>query len=106
MTEPPAEMSSVMPLLRVPPFLLAAIALMPLLHGAPARSAPSEPDRPQKAPHSPVTLDDLYTRLKDADDPAEAKGIAALIERRLARSGSATVDLLTERARLAMSMPA
>ena len=40
--------------------------------------------------------------MKDADDVAEAKGIAALIERRLARSGSATVDLLTDRAREAI----
>ncbi|MCE4225982.1 hypothetical protein HCU64_19715 [Methylobacterium sp. C25] len=64
---------------------------------------------PQKAPeqerkaHPPVSLDDLYARLKEADDPAEAKGFAGLIERRLARSGSATADLLTERAREAMA---
>ncbi|TXN22278.1 tetratricopeptide repeat protein [Methylobacterium sp. WL9] len=60
------------------------------------------PERERKA-HPPVSLDDLYVRLKEADDPAEAKGIAGLIERRLARSGSATVDLLTDRAREAMA---
>ncbi|NEU11084.1 tetratricopeptide repeat protein [Methylobacterium sp. BTF04] len=50
-----------------------------------------------------MSLDDLYARLKAADDDAEAKGIARLIEQRLGRSGSATADLLTERARQAMS---
>nr|WP_244612418.1 tetratricopeptide repeat protein [Methylobacterium haplocladii] len=64
-----------------------------------ARPAPAQ----ERKAHPPASLDDLYVRLKEADDPAEAKGIAGLIERKLARSGSATVDLLTERAREAMS---
>lgn len=51
----------------------------------------------------PLTLDDLFARLKAADGEAEAKGVASLIERRLDRSGSASADLLTERARQAMS---
>ena len=68
----------------------------------PGMAAPTPPDREQ-APHPPVTLDDLYARLKESDDPVAAKGIATLIERRLARSGSATVDLLTDRARVAMT---
>ncbi|PSJ20487.1 hypothetical protein CVH10_17305, partial [Halomonas sp. ND22Bw] len=50
-----------------------------------------------------MSLDDLFARLKAAGDDAEAKGIARLIEQRLGRSGSATADLLTERARQAMS---
>ncbi len=62
------------------------------------RAAPEAKVQPK-----PVSLDDLYARLKASEDPAEAKGIARLIERRLDRSGSATADLLTDRARQAMS---
>ncbi|WP_246732882.1 tetratricopeptide repeat protein [Methylobacterium sp. BTF04] len=65
-------------------------------------TAKPEPPAP-KAAHPAISLDDLYARLKAADDDAEAKGIARLIEQRLGRSGSATADLLTERARQAMS---
>lgn len=53
--------------------------------------APPEAPRPQ-------TLDDLFARLAAAKDESEAKGIAALIERRWARSGSDTADLLVSRA--------
>ncbi|GJD71403.1 hypothetical protein MMMDOFMJ_4360 [Methylobacterium gnaphalii] len=77
---------------------LTAMSAGPLLAAGPKPT----PEQERKA-HPPVSLDDLYARLKEADDPAEAKGIAGLIERRLARSGSATVDLLTERAREAMA---
>jgi tetratricopeptide (TPR) repeat protein len=65
-----------------------------------ARPAP-ESQPPKKT--QPLTLDDLYARLKAAGDDAEAKGVSRLIEQRLGRSGSATADLLTERARQAMS---
>lgn len=44
-----------------------------------------------------VTLDDLFARLAAAKDAAEAKGVASLIERRFARSGSDTADLLMSR---------
>ena len=64
-----------------------------------AKDAPQQ----ERQAHPPVSLDDLYARLKQVDDPAEAKGIANLIGRRLARSGSATADLLTDRARQAMA---
>lgn len=68
-----------------------------------AAAAPIEPvPAPSKTP-PPPSVDDLYARLKASEDDAEAKGIAKLIERRLDRSGSATADLLTERARQAMS---
>lgn len=60
-------------------------------------------EAPRKPPHPPMSLDELYGRLKEADEPASAKAIAGMIERRLARSGSATVDLLSERARQAMA---
>lgn len=77
------------------PFLIASLLLAGI--GA-SRAAPDAP-----APKTqPVTLDDLFARLRAAEDDAEAKGIATLIERRLDRSGSATADLLTERARQAM----
>ncbi|GJD50894.1 hypothetical protein OPKNFCMD_3642 [Methylobacterium crusticola] len=52
----------------------------------------------KEAPRPPVTLDDLFARLKGAKDDAEARGVAQLIERRLDRSGSDTVDLLASRA--------
>ena len=64
-----------------------------------ARSGEAKPAKPQP----PASLDELYDRLKSAEDSVEAKGISKLIERRLDRSGSATADLLTERARQAMS---
>ena len=94
-----------MPILRAHACLSAAIVLVAAASapvaaqlGAPAHRAGEE----RKAPQPPVTLEDLYERLKTAEDAAEAKGIAALIGRRLARSGSATVDLLSDRARQAM----
>jgi tetratricopeptide (TPR) repeat protein len=64
----------------------------------PGRTAPDA-----KAAPKPPTLDDLFARLRASEDPAEAKGIARLIERRLAGSGSPTVDLLTDRARQAVT---
>ena len=63
--------------------------------------APAEPKAQDRKPTA--SLEELYGRLRDADDDAEAKGVATLIERRLDRSGSAAVDLLTDRARQAMS---
>ncbi|PXW67013.1 tetratricopeptide repeat protein [Methylobacterium sp. B4] len=70
---------------------------------APALAAGKERTEKERKPHPPVSLDELYTRLKGAGDEAEAKAIATLIERRLGRSGSATADLLSDRARQAMS---
>ncbi len=81
---------------------LAALGLTAGLDVAGVSAAPG-PEQGRKAPHAEIALDELYARLKQAEDPAEAKGIAGLIERRLARSDSATVDLLSDRARMAMS---
>ena len=64
--------------------------------GAPKRGKP-EPQA-SNPPAKPSTLDDLFARLAAAGDEAEAKGVAALIERRWARSGSDTADLLMSRA--------
>ncbi|PZU89355.1 MAG: hypothetical protein DI527_15980 [Chelatococcus sp.] len=62
----------------------------------PAAPAPS-------APRSPAaTLDKLFERLAAAKTPEEAQGIARLIQRRWARSGSDTADLLMTRAQTAM----
>jgi len=85
--------------------VLAAVLTGPALAAPPAL-----PDRPPageregaRKPPQAVSLDDLYTRLRETEDDEEAKGVAKLIERRLDRSGSATADLLTERARQAMT---
>ena len=78
-------------------FLLAALSVVvPAM--AQAEPVPAPPAKAQQ----PLSLDELYTRLKASEDDAEAKGIAKLIERRQDRSGSATADLLTERARQAI----
>ena len=69
-----------------------------------AIAEPATPDADKSAKKLPLSLDDLFARLKAASDDAEAKGVSKLIEQRLGRSGSATADLLTERARQAMSI--
>ena len=51
-----------------------------------------------KTKRPPATMDDLFARLAAAKDESEATGIANLIERRWARSGSDTADLLMSRA--------
>ncbi|SEL75424.1 Tetratricopeptide repeat-containing protein [Bosea lupini] len=61
---------------------------------------PNLPEVPP--PRSPVTLDRLFERLAGAKTPEEAKGIANLIQRRWARSGSDTADLLMTRAQDAL----
>jgi tetratricopeptide (TPR) repeat protein len=67
----------------------------PSVEGKPSTGKPGEPN--PDAPR-PASLDDLFDRLGKATDEAEAKGIAGLIERRWARSGSDTADLLLSRA--------
>jgi tetratricopeptide (TPR) repeat protein len=62
-----------------------------------AAPAPSKEEQRLKVPQR-STLDELYERLAKAKDENEGKGIAALIERRLSRSGSDTADLLITRA--------
>lgn len=62
---------------------------------------PNQPEAP--APRSPAaTLDKLFERLAAAKTAEEAKGIANLIQRRWARSGSDTADLLMSRAQQAV----
>jgi tetratricopeptide (TPR) repeat protein len=86
---------------------------------APLRAQESPPPRPGIVPpadkdDNPVaptpapprtpaaTLDRLFERLAAAKSPEEAKGIANLIQRRWARSGSDTADLLMTRAQTAL----
>ena len=93
-----------------PTHLLAALvclpsltALPPAAHAAPEAGRPARPTPDAKPAPKPPSLDDLFARLRASEDPAEAKGIARLIERRFAGSGSPTVDLLTDRARQAVT---
>ncbi|KQT87270.1 hypothetical protein ASG60_12675 [Methylobacterium sp. Leaf469] len=81
------------------------VGFVPVAHALPPSKATNSKatEKPVDKPRTAVSLDDLYARLKAAEDDAEAKGVARLIEQRLGRSGSATADLLTERARQAMS---
>ncbi len=60
----------------------------------------AQPSAPQRGPAA--TLDRLFERLAAAKDANEAKGIANLIQRRWARSGSDTADLLMTRAQTAL----
>ena len=99
-------------------FALALVAAAPLgitaaraQENSPPRTGvvpPSDKDdnpvAPAPAPlRTPAaTLDRLFERLAAAKTPEEAKGIANLIQRRWARSGSDTADLLMTRAQSAM----
>ena len=80
----------------------AALAQMSRPERSPGLSLEQSPAdgqaKPKPETRRPSTLDDLYARLAAAGDETEAKGVANLIERRLARSGSDTADLLMSRA--------
>lgn len=103
----------------IPPFLVLALTAAIALGAAPASAQPTPPPRPgivppadsddnpvtpaPAPPRSPAaTLERLFERLAAAKTPEEAKGIANLIQRRWARSGSDTADLLMRRAQTAM----
>jgi Tfp pilus assembly protein PilF len=88
-----------------------ALLLLAVLVASPAVAQDTRPPRPgasrPEAPKPeaakpptprPSTIDDLFERLAAAKDETEGKGIASLIERRWARSGSDTADLLMSRA--------
>jgi tetratricopeptide (TPR) repeat protein len=80
-------------------FLLALIlASAPGAALAQAKAADPKPQTEAAKPRKPATLDELFTRLAGAKDESEANGVANLIERRWARSGSDTADLLMSRA--------
>ncbi|HEX2137856.1 MAG TPA: tetratricopeptide repeat protein [Microvirga sp.] len=82
---------------------LFAACLTALPAAAQSPSAPKPAEQPAPADRKPSSLDELFDRLGKAKDEAEGKGIASLIERRWARSGSDTADLLLSRAAQATS---
>jgi tetratricopeptide (TPR) repeat protein len=76
-----------------------SFAALPLSAQEPARPKDSkEQAQPPQAPPRASTLDELFERLGKAQTEREAEGISSLIERRFARSGSDTADLLLNRA--------
>ena len=84
-------------------FLLALIlAYAPGAALGQAKAADPKPQTEPAKPRKPATLDELFTRLAGAKDESEANGVANLIERRWARSGSDTADLLMSRAEEAL----
>ena len=93
---PAGKLAALLVTLMVAPNLLAAPALAAPEAPRPEARDPAKEARP--APRRAPTLDELYRRLAASDDDAEARGVAGLIERRLARSGSDTADLLASRA--------
>lgn len=73
----------------------------------PGAVAPADRDDNPAAATAPsrgptATLEKLFERLAAAKSAEEAKGVANLIQRRWARSGSSTADLLMTRAQTAM----
>src|SRR5215470_6055596 len=97
--------------MRFPRATLAALALTVLV-GPPLSPAWSEgghapAQRGSALPKTPAerekTLSDLYALLATADDEESSKAIADAIERVWLHSGSATIDLLMERAIKAMN---
>lgn len=88
--------------------LLASAGALPVLaQPAPPPAQNDRDDNPAKPeaapPRSPAAImDRLFERLAAAKTPDEAKGIAETIQRRWARSGSDTADLLMTRAQAAL----
>ena len=87
--------------------ILASILALSLVAAPAAAQTAAEPkaqtEKSAPAERKPSTLDELFERLAKATDEVEGKGIASLIERRWARSGSDTADLLLNRATQAFS---
>ncbi len=79
--------------------LLAAFPALAQAPRPPAEAQAPEQKGEAKPPEpKPSSLDELFERLAKAKDETEGKGVANLIERRWARSGSDTADLLMSRA--------
>lgn len=83
------------------------LAQSQLRPAVPPGTTESKPDAKSNAPVRPTPLarqstDQLFERLAAARTPEEAKGVAGLIQRRWARSGSDTADLLMSRAQTAL----
>lgn len=84
---------------------LIVAALLPILAGLPlaAQQAPvaAPPAAPLPAP-SASTMDELFTRLRDAPDGRTAERVEREIWTAWSRSGSASADLLLQRGRAAL----
>lgn len=74
----------------------------PRAGAVPNQDKDDNPTLPAPSRSPAATLDRLFERLAAAKTQEEAKGIARLIQRRWARSGSDTADLLMTRAQEAM----
>jgi tetratricopeptide (TPR) repeat protein len=87
--------------------LLLAGAALAQSPAPPPAQAPSSPQlrgaQNPAQPATPLTLPQLYDRLKAAQSPEEAQGFVRQIARRWGRSGSDTADLLMQRAREALA---
>ena len=90
----PAILAALAPLV-VPVSAATRLGAPALAAAEPAKDGAKEAKPP---PRRAPTLDELYGRLAASGDDGEARGVAGLIERRLARSGSDTADLLAGRA--------
>lgn len=89
------------------PFAVGEVFAQPVPPSRPGTVAPDDktdnpviPQAPQRSPAA--TLERLFQRLHDATTQEEAEGVARLIQRRWARSGSDTADLLMTRAQQAL----
>jgi tetratricopeptide (TPR) repeat protein len=78
--------------------LTAAASAQPSPKPTPAPGGDSKTELAKPPTRPRATLDDLFKRLAGAPTEREAGGIASLIERRWAHSGSDTADLLMARA--------
>ncbi len=89
------------------PVAVSGALAQPTPPSRPGTVAPDDktdnPVTPNVPPRSPAaTLERLFQRLHDAATQEEAEGVARLIQRRWARSGSDTADLLMTRAQQAL----
>lgn len=80
---------------------LIVAALLPIFAGLPlvAQDAPAAATRP---PPSPSTMDEMFTRLKDAADGRTAERVEREIWTAWSKSGSPSADLLLQRGRAAL----
>jgi tetratricopeptide (TPR) repeat protein len=84
--------------MRISAILLGIVLGLTALGASAQDKATPPPAGEGKVEAQRAPLDELFDRLSKAQDETEAKGIAALIERRWSRSGSDTSDLLMSRA--------
>jgi len=95
--------SAVLPTLALAASLVLSAIVAQAQTPRPDAAPPADTPAPAAPARSPAaTLDKLFERLAAAKSAEEAKGVANLIQRRWARSGSDTADLLMGRAQQAL----